>query len=128
MEYIIIIAPVVLLLWFLSVQGKKQRAAAEKNRNEALQEGNRVITIGGFIGTVVAVDEHTVVLQDVSGNLTEWIKTAVRGLYEELPNESEEAEEVEDAESVIDGKEDDLSYSDSQSYLTDRTEKGSERD
>lgn len=84
-EYILIFAIPILLLIFMSMQARKNNARVSEERANALQSGNQVETIGGFIGTVVTVDERTVVLQDMSGNLTQWTHRAIRGLYVEPP-------------------------------------------
>lgn len=104
-EIILLFAAPVLLLIFMSRQGRKQQQAAQQERNNALEVGNRVVTIGGFIGEVVVVGEDTVILQDVSGNMTEWLKTAIRSEYidrnEDTPNESNTDSEA-DADTVAD--------------------------
>ncbi len=63
-----------------------QQSRTQKNRQQlqnSLQKGDRVVTVGGVIGTVMQVDERRVVLQIADGVRIDVLKTAIGGKYQE---------------------------------------------
>lgn len=54
---------------------QKRRQAVEEQR-KALKKGDRV-TAMGIIGTVVKINEHTVILKMIDGNKIEFLKAAI---------------------------------------------------
>ncbi|MCL5013792.1 MAG: preprotein translocase subunit YajC [Firmicutes bacterium] len=63
-----------------------QQSRNQKNRQQlqkSLQKGDRVVTVGGVIGTVVQVDDKRVVLQVADNVRIDVLKTAVGGKYQD---------------------------------------------
>ncbi len=63
-----------------------QQSRTQKSRQQlqnSLQKGDRVVTVGGVIGTVMQVDERRVVLQIADGVRIDVLKTAIGGKYQE---------------------------------------------
>ncbi len=63
-----------------------QQSRTQKNRQQlqnSLQKGDRVVTVGGVIGTVMQVDDRRVVLQIADGVRIDVLKTAIGGKYQE---------------------------------------------
>ncbi len=63
-----------------------QQSRTQKNRQQlqrSLQKGDRVVTVGGVIGTVVQVDDKRVVLQIADNVRIDVLKTAVGGKYQD---------------------------------------------
>lgn len=91
----------VILVAFIVVNvfsNKKRKAQmeAEKEKRNAIKPGYRVMTIGGIVGTVVAVDDeaNTFVLQTGTDETPNYIKFDKVAIYSsEDPNEATEAHE-----------------------------------
>ncbi len=63
-----------------------QQSRNQKNRQQlqkSLQKGDRVVTVGGVIGTVVQVDDKRIVLQIADNVRIDVLKTAVGGKYQD---------------------------------------------
>ena len=68
-------------IWMFMQQSRNQ-----KNRQQlqkSLQKGDRVVTVGGVIGTVVQVDDKRIVLQIADNVRIDVLKTAVCGKYQD---------------------------------------------
>ncbi len=74
---------VILIFYFLIIrpQSKKQKNA--KKMLSALQKGNKVVTIGGIHGTVVAVKEQTTVVKVDDNTKIEFTKSAIASVVSE---------------------------------------------
>lgn len=82
---------------FLSNKKRRAQMEAEKEKRNAIKPGFKVMTIGGIVGTVVAVDDdaNTFVLQTGTDEEPNYIKFDKVAIYSsEDPNEH-----TEDAES-----------------------------
>ena len=65
--------PIVLmfvLFYFLLIRPQQKRQKAVREMQSSLKKGDKVVTIGGFHGTVDSIDESKIVVQ-----ITRWIKT-----------------------------------------------------
>ena len=82
MEFLLIMAVFLGLMFYMSSRAKKQQQAQRENLLGQLQPGTGVITIGGFYGRVVDVDGDVVTLESPSGVETIWSKTAIREVKE----------------------------------------------
>ena len=51
------------IFYFMIIRPQQQRTKQQKQMQESVSVGDRVITIGGVHGTVKAVDEDTMTLQ-----------------------------------------------------------------
>jgi len=71
----IILVFVVMYLLLIRPQQQQQKKAAEMLK--ALKKGDRVVTSGGLLGTVVGVDDGKVVLKVSEDVKLEFLKTAV---------------------------------------------------
>ena len=75
---ILIVMPLIILVFYFLVmrpQNKKQKEA--KKMLESLRKGDRIVTIGGLRGTVVAVKDDAVVLKVDDNTKLEYSKNAV---------------------------------------------------
>ena len=75
--------PIVLvfaIFYFLLIAPMRKRQKALQNLVENLKKGNRVVTNGGLYGTVVSVEEKTVVLKLAENVKVKVAKSAVAGL------------------------------------------------
>lgn len=69
------------LYWFyIRPRSQKQKAARQQSRKVEL--GERAQTIGGFVGTVVKMDDGLVTLRGASGVELDFISTAIARKYD----------------------------------------------
>lgn len=65
-----------------------QQSRQQKNRRQlqnSVAEGDRVVTLGGMIGTVKNVEENELTLSIADGVNIRILKSAIRGKYQEGP-------------------------------------------
>lgn len=94
-----------LVMNFFSNKKRREQMEAEKEKRNAIRPGFKVMTIGGIVGTVVAVDDdaNTFVLQTGTDEVPNYIKFDKVAIYSsEDPNatvvsEEEAAEKGEEA-------------------------------
>lgn len=80
--FLILIALMIGLFWFMSRSAKKQRQNIAERQKAAAVPGTWVVTIGGFLGKVVDVDGDVVTLESPSGVETIWTMQAIREAQE----------------------------------------------
>ena len=96
--YLPLIAVVLFMIILTVLQQKKQKKRMEEMQ-EALKVGVKVRTAGGFIGTMVAVTEATVIVELRPDNVrAELLKRAVAPLDEPVPDFQDEEEPVSEEE------------------------------
>lgn len=85
-----------LVMNFFSNKKRREQMEAEKEKRNAIRPGFKVMTIGGIVGTVVAVDDdaNTFVLQTGTDEVPNYIKFDKVAIYSsEDPNATVESEE-----------------------------------
>ncbi len=65
------------IIYFLMIRPQQQRQKQTAKMLEALKKGDRVVTSGGIIGTVVGVDGNRVTLKIADDARVEFLKSAV---------------------------------------------------
>ena len=78
------------LFYFMLIRPQQKRARGQRQLVDSLRVGDRVITIGGFHGTVNAVDESTVRLELTPSTVVTLSKQAIARRLVEPGTESEE--------------------------------------
>ena len=76
-----------LIFYFLLIRPQQKRQRETSKMLEALKKGDRVVTAGGLIGTVVGVQSDYLVLKLGENDQTkvEVLKSAINGLREAAP-------------------------------------------
>jgi len=69
--------PIFLILYLLLIRPQQQQQKKTKEMLKALKKGDRVVTSGGIIGTVVGIDDSKAVLRIADDVRVEFTKTAV---------------------------------------------------
>ena len=76
--------PLVLLMvvfYFLLIRPQQKRQKETQNMIQSLKKGDRVVTIGGIIGTITSIQNDYIVLKTGEGdNKMEVLKSAVSAL------------------------------------------------
>ena len=75
--------PIFLILYLLLIRPQQQRQKKLNEMLKTLKKGDRVLTTGGIIGTVVGVDDAKTVLKIADDVKVEFAKSAVVQVIEE---------------------------------------------
>ncbi|MCT2537987.1 preprotein translocase subunit YajC [Aquibacillus koreensis] len=81
METLVGLAPILLMFvifYFLLIRPQQKKQKQTRQMQAELQKGDKIITIGGFHGTVHAIDEDTLVLTAQDGSKLTYDRSAVR--------------------------------------------------
>tara|TARA_Y100000766_G_C18538984_1_gene427362 strand:+ start:133 stop:399 length:267 start_codon:yes stop_codon:yes gene_type:complete len=65
------------IFWFFIIRPKVNAQKKEENFRKNLENGQRIITIGGIHGKIVGIKESTVLLEIEGGNKIKVNKTAI---------------------------------------------------
>ena len=68
---------IILIFYFLIIRPQRKKDKEQRLMIEAMKKGDKVVTIGGIHGTVVAVKESTVVIKVDDNARIEFAKAAV---------------------------------------------------
>lgn len=94
-SFILLLGPLI-LIWYLLIirpQSRQRRKTQEMLQN--LKTGDRVVTNGGVLGTVVSFGSNTVQLQVASQVKIEVLRSAISGMQkEETPAPAKRQEEA----------------------------------
>lgn len=66
---LIFLAAMIGIFYFLIIRPQRNRAKAQRELSQSLQLGDEVRTVGGIHGTVVSLDDDSVVLRLEEGRL-----------------------------------------------------------
>lgn len=81
----VMIAIAIAFFYIILLRPEQKRRKAAEDQRSALKKGDRVVAMG-IIGTIVKMDEQTVILKMVDGANIEFYKAAIT---EVLPSESD---------------------------------------
>ena len=79
MPFVIIFA----IFWFLLIRPQQKQQSRHRDLVASLKRGDKVVTSGGLLGTVVDVREKTLSMRIADGVKVETLKSAVSGLQQE---------------------------------------------
>jgi len=77
--FVIILVVMFAVFYFLVIRPQKKRQGEHQRLVEALQKGDKVITIGGLMGEIDNVGEHDVILRVEDGSRLKFLKTSIMG-------------------------------------------------
>lgn len=81
METLFALAPIILMFvifYFLLIRPQQKRQKQVREMQDSLQKGDKIVTIGGFHGTIHAIDEGTIVIASGDGAKLTYDRSAVR--------------------------------------------------
>jgi len=81
------------VLWIFMGRGKKKKAAQRRELLAALKKGDRVMTIGGIIGTVAEAREQELVVKVDDGTRIKFARWAIRNSGDEVAEEKQKDEQ-----------------------------------
>ena len=105
MESIIMIVLMVAIFYFLLIRPENKRKKAMDQMRSALKKGDKIVTIGGIMGTIVRVTDESIVIETsedrVRMELTKWaVSTTGVQTGEQPENEKKKKEEKKEAAEV----------------------------
>lgn len=68
---------IIVIIYFLIIRPQKKRDKEAKDMVASIAKGDKIVTIGGIHGTVVAVREQTVVIKVDDNSRIEFTKSAI---------------------------------------------------
>ncbi len=75
-------------MYFLMIAPQRKRQKAHQKMLSELQTGDKVLTIGGMIGTIANIKEKTFIVKLGDNNKVEFIKSAIQDkIADEIPAE-----------------------------------------
>lgn len=87
----IMIAIALIFFYLILWRPEQKRRKAMEEQRSALKKGDRV-TAMGIVGTVVRIDEHTIILKMYDGSKIEMLKAAISDV---IPGTEEDAKKAE---------------------------------
>ncbi|GHH64832.1 hypothetical protein GCM10017772_01970 [Promicromonospora soli] len=101
MEMLILVAILLVAMFFMSSRTRKQQRAAAEFRNN-LTVGTKVMTASGMIGTVVDVDDANdqVTIESFPGSPTTWLRAAISKNIEEPVADDADTDDAADESDV----------------------------
>ena len=74
-----ILIPVVLiaLMYVMLIRPQQQRARRQRELLGTLEVGDRILTVGGLLGTVVGLDDETVDVEAADGIVLTFVRAAI---------------------------------------------------
>ncbi len=91
---IIQLVPMILvfaIFFFLLIRPQQREKRRREDMLASLKKGDRVITTGGLIGTIVGMNERIVTLRIADSVRVECLRSAINGLYGTVEAEKESA-------------------------------------
>lgn len=94
MQTFVMIGVAIVFFYFILWRPEQKRRKAMEQQRNALKKGDRV-TAMGIIGTVVKIQENTIVLRMVDGAKIEMIKSAITSVEPGTEEDAKKAEKEE---------------------------------
>lgn len=99
-QTVIMIAIALVFFYFILWRPEQKRRKAMETQRSSLKKGDKVTAVG-IIGTVVRIQDHTVILKMYDGSKIEVVKGAITDV---LPGTEEDAKKAEKEERNTSGK------------------------
>ena len=77
MSTVIMFGLIILIFYFMILRPQQKRQKERQKLLESVQKGDKVITVGGVHGTVIGLDEKTVLVQIADDVKVKFERTAV---------------------------------------------------
>jgi preprotein translocase subunit YajC len=76
---IIILVGMFAIFYFMLIRPQRKRQSEHKALIEALQKGDKVITMGGMYGEIDYIDEKDIILTVEGGGKIKFLKSSIAG-------------------------------------------------
>jgi preprotein translocase subunit YajC len=103
--FLLLFGPIILIWWFLLLRPQSKNRQKTQAMLAALKTGDKVVTSGGMLGTIVGFRDNAVQLQVASQVKVDVLRSAIAGLQAESSGNGEKRIESQDKpEAVAKGK------------------------
>ena len=103
--FLLLFGPIILIWWFLVLRPQSRNRQKTQSMLAGLKTGDKVVTNGGLLGTIVGFRDSVVQLQVASQIKVEVLRSSIAGLHAEpVDGGGKRAEETEKAGAVAKGK------------------------
>lgn len=79
MESLIPLLFVFVLAYLMLIRPQQKRLAAQRSLHTSLSVGDEVVTVGGLLGRIVAIDETSATIETLPGTLLRMRREAISG-------------------------------------------------
>lgn len=79
MEQLLPLAFLLVVMYFLLIRPQQQRVKAQRSLVSSLAVGDDIVTVGGLLGRIVAIDDDTATVETTPGTLLRFRRTAISG-------------------------------------------------
>ncbi len=79
MEQLLPLAFLLVVMYFLLIRPQQQRVKAQRSLVASLTVGDEIVTVGGLLGRIVAIDDQTATVETTPGTLLRFRRTAISG-------------------------------------------------
>ncbi len=79
MEQLLPLAFLLVVMYFLLIRPQQQRVKAQRSLVASLTVGDEIVTVGGLLGRIVAIDDDTATVETTPGTLLRFRRTAISG-------------------------------------------------
>ena len=80
--WLLLIVAAYIAFYYFIIRPRMKRQRALRTTGIAYQVGDKVQTIGGLVGTVAEMDDHSVILRSVDGTQLEFLRAAIAKQYQ----------------------------------------------
>ncbi len=103
--FLLLFGPIILIWWFLVLRPQSKNRQKTQAMLAELKTGDKVVTNGGMLGTVVGFRDSVVQLQVASQVKVDVLRSSIAGLQAEPSGDGgKRVEDADKAEAVVKGK------------------------
>ncbi|MBW3614242.1 MAG: preprotein translocase subunit YajC [Actinobacteria bacterium] len=79
MEQLLPLAFLLVVMYFLLIRPQQQRVKAQRSLVSSLAVGDEIVTVGGLVGRIVALDDDTATVETTPGTVLRFRRAAISG-------------------------------------------------
>ncbi len=90
MEQLLPLAFLLVVMYFLLIRPQQQRVRAQRSLVSSLAVGDQIVTVGGLLGRIVALDDETATVETTPGTVLRFRRGAISSRI--APERADEAD------------------------------------
>ena len=71
------------IMWFLLIRPQQQRVRAQRELVSSVEVGDRIVTVGGLLGRIVAIDGDDIQIEASPGVVLTFRRAAISGVVDD---------------------------------------------
>jgi preprotein translocase subunit YajC len=80
MQFLLMMGVIFAIIYFLMIMPQKKKQKETQNMLSNVKKGDKIVTIGGMIGTIGNVKDHTFMIKIADNTVVEYRKSAIAAL------------------------------------------------